>query len=445
MPPDAAATTTTIRPSRWLSGAIVVGFVGLYAWFFVNAANRIGTESELGDFYHFYYGARAMADHQDIYASWRGGYIYPPLLAFVLMPVALLPLQAAAVLMLLVNIGLSLLTIRAGARECVDRFAAPATGLTVGGAALLGTLLTTDKIKGELQMWQTNVVMLLMLTVALRWLDRRPWLAGLALGFAFNIKYLAVVMLPYLLLRRRWRAAGGFIAGIVGFALLPAVWTGWSQNLHDLGVAAAGLLRLLGIDAGPGPAANVSDMEVGFSVSVTSAIARAIRTGGSTLPALALAGLLAGATIGVAAWMYRKNRVPVVDWPGAAGQGEQPYRAVVALEWVGLIAFALAFSPQTNTRHLYLLLLVQILAAVLLLFGRRGVSRVPVLVGLVVLFCGLNLPPGGPTWDPQVRWWRVVGGPSWCLLAMYACTLWTGLRYATALKAGAPLQRAAAA
>jgi hypothetical protein len=31
-----------------------------------------------------------------------------------------------------------------------------------------------------------------------------PWLAGLAIGFGVNIKFTAVVLIPYLLLRRRF-------------------------------------------------------------------------------------------------------------------------------------------------------------------------------------------------------------------------------------------------
>jgi hypothetical protein len=428
---------------RRLFAATLACFAGLLVWYFLNARSRIGGEMadfghSTGDFGHFYYGAKAMLEHQDIYASWHHGYIYPPLLAFLFMPLALLPENAAAYILLLLNMAMVAATAALLAREFLRRLDAPGDRLTVAVIALLGLLLMADKTKSELQMWQTNALMLLMFALALRWLDRRPWLAGLALGLAFNIKYLPIVMLPYLLMRRRWTAAGAFAAGIVLFAILPAVYTGFGQNIHDLGVAFAGLGRLIGVQPEPGAAANIHDVDVGFSLSITSGLVRVFGRERLGL-AYACAAVVAGAGVTVAAWMYRRHGVPLLAWPDREHQYEQPYRAVVALEWAGLTAFVLVFSPQTNPRHLYMLLIVQVLAAVLLLVPRRGVPRWPLVAGTVVLAIGLNLPPGGAGFNAQVRWWHGVAGPSWCVLVMYATVLWTGLCYARTLREVAPL------
>jgi hypothetical protein len=124
--------------------------------------------------------------------------------------------------------------------------------------------------------------------------------------------------------------------------------------------------------------------------------------------------------------------MPVFSWPPASGQIEQPYRTVVGVEWAGLIVAALAFSPQTNTRHLYLLLLVLLPAATMMILPRRGVSLAALLAGILLLWLSLVLPPGGSALHEYERIWRHVGGPSWCMLVMYAALLGAALRYVRA-------------
>lgn len=403
---------------------------GLFGWIYLYALGRI--EHGIGDFQHFYWAAAAMWEHIDIYASWKHGYIYPPLLAFLYMPLSFLPLQTAAVVLLTINTGLVLLTLWLCSREFTERFGAPSDRVASAGVALIAALVVVDKVKGELRMWQTDVLMLLMFTLALRWLDRRPLLAGMALGLAFNIKYLAVVFLPYLILRRRWRACAGFVAGAVLFALLPAVQSGWNQNLRDLRTATAGLSDLFGIERAPGAAAKINPMGASFSLSITSACARAVGSESASVAAVALAAIIAAACLGVAALLYHRAGMPLWKWQAEARQREQPFRTMIGVEWAGLIVAALAFSPQTNTRHLYLLLLVQIAAATMLVIPRRGVSVALLLAGMIVLWLSLVLPPGTRSMHDAVRFWRQVSGPSWCMLLMYATLLSTALRYVQA-------------
>ena len=454
-------TTRGVPSDRAITAGSLAVIGGLYAWFFVNAYRRIGTVKPgglaTGDFEHFYFGARAMLDGQDVYTSGHNGYIYPPLLAFLYTPFARLGLDAAALSLLVVNLVLGLLTAWIAGRTVVERVGAnvgvPARFVCVVLVGTVATLLALDKLKGEYQMWQTNVLVMLMFAVALWQLDKRPWLAGLALGLAFNIKYLPVAALPYLLMRRRWKAAGWFAAGIAGFALLPAVLVGWATNLHYLKTAFAGFARLIGVDAGEGPKANIDGITAPYSVSVTSALARLFQGGDagyghgdSATVALAAAAGIGVAYAGALLWMYRRRGVPAILWPRESGQGTAMFRAMVAVEWVGLMVAVLSFGPQTNMRHMSLLLVVFAPAAAILLFAARGVSRVPLMVGTAVLFLAITLPPGGDRFDDAVRFWRQVGGPGVCMLVYFASLVWTGLAQARALgeetpggqRAGAP-------
>ena len=115
----------------------------------------------------------------------------------------------------------------------------------------------------------------------------------------------------------------------------------------------------------------VTDM---VSTSITSSFARRVtRAGGRSLwPAFAGAVAVAAGCVALAAWMYARRGVPCWVWPAAAAQAAQPFRWMIAVEWAGLIAFLLAFSPDTNMRHVILAVLVNAAAAAALLFGRAG-------------------------------------------------------------------------
>ncbi len=421
-------------PGRMVRIALIAGWIAVLGCLFVNAARRVGGPT--GDFVHFFAAARAMVRGQDIYTSGIGWYIYPPLLAFLYTPLVSLPPAAAAMVMLVCNMTLMVLSVFLATREFSRRFGVQIGGWTTCAVALTAVLLTADKLKGELQMWQTNMLLLFLFTSALCLLDRRPGLAGLALGFAFNIKYWPIVLMPYLLLRRQWTAAAAFAASIVAFALLPSVETGWKVNLNNQAVAYRGLLRVVGLPVGTGQGANVPSLAAGMSVSIPSAAARL--AGGSPAVGYAFAALVGLTALAAAAWLYRRNGVAFLYRPDGVKNGDPATRAVVGLEWAGLLTAVLLFSPQTNPRHLSLLLFVQTAAALLLLCPRRNVARLPLLIGTTVLVLGLVLPPADPflgarfgVWSAEaLKVWRGVGGPCWCALAMLATLLWVGMQYA---------------
>jgi hypothetical protein len=412
---------------------LFVGLTGLallLGYLFTNAIRRV--HGDTGDFGHFYYAARAMLDGQDLYTSWHNGYIYPPLLAFLYTPFARLPEDTAATLLLACNLGLLLFAAFVAARELAERFDVAADAPTLCTIVLAGVLLTADKLRGELQMWQTNLLVLSLFVLALRWLDRRPTLAGAALGMAFNIKYLPVVVLPYLLLRRRWRAAGAFLAAIPVFAFLPAVRTGWQANLRQLGIAYAGLFRLFGF-AVDSDAANIQDLRDILSMSLPSGFARILGPDVPNVASFALAGGVALAVAALLTRLYQRHGVALWYRPDGLAPEQPLARALTALEWAGLITAVLAFSPQTNTRHLSLLLFVNLTAALLLLHPRSPASRWPLLVGVGVLLLGLILPPGTPAFQEALLAWRTVSGMAWCALVMLGTLLAVGLRDAVAL------------
>jgi hypothetical protein len=369
-----------------------------------------------------------------------GGYLYPPLIAFLYTPVARLDYRVAQRVVLVVNMlciagGLFVIT-----RVFLERLAVPAEAGTPAGifallmpVAALGLLMDVDKVRLELQMFQTNALMFLMFALSLKWIDRRPVLAGVPLGVILNIKYLSLAMLPWLLIRRRWSTAVSMILSTGAFALLPALVTGWKANLHNLSVASGGLATMVGAGSGttgPQEQANVEDIRAWFSISITSAMARMADLFGSTLAVgLAFAAGTALVCLGVAVWLYRRNGVPLLQWPPPAGQRSAPFDTAVGLEFTALIAATLCFSPQTNTRHLLLALFVTVPAAVLILTARPPRARLVVGIAIAFMFFCFVFPPGNrfTLAHHLSELWFGVGALSWGLLVALFTVISVGL------------------
>ncbi len=166
--------------ARWvvLIGAIAIGVVCLVL--VINDVHRVSGRNT-GDFEHFYYAADAVAHRQDPYAAWTQGYIYPPLIAFLFQPLTLLGRDRAAAVMLLVNVAVTLVAVALAADEFLRRFAGSRSKSAVVLVMLLALLMNVDKVKSEWQMWQTDVFMLLLFVLGLRW-ARPP--AGMGRGRA---------------------------------------------------------------------------------------------------------------------------------------------------------------------------------------------------------------------------------------------------------------------
>ena len=223
-----------------------------------------------GNLVDFLGAARDMLRGRDIYNGGTGGYVYPPLIAFLYQPLGLMSDMHAGFVSLAINAAVSIFTLVLVSNVLVRRLTDTFDPRLAARVALFGALCTADKIKGEFYHLETNVFMLLAFTAAMRWVDKRPWLCGLTLGFAFNIKYLPLVLVPYLLLRRRWAAVGWFAMFSILLALLPALSMGWTANLRAWVEASGGIFRLFGIHTQVQHAAHVRLITDGVSISLTS-------------------------------------------------------------------------------------------------------------------------------------------------------------------------------
>jgi hypothetical protein len=435
------AHVTHRGPDSVILRGCILGLCALFGYYLIYICHRIDRGNWLaadhtgfGDFPTFYDAGRAVLRHADPYIPEPNGmsYVYPPLFAVLFAPLSKLSPAHAAKVFLLINLAMAIASLLIGAKEMLRRLGATVAAPGICAVALLAGLMAENDLRGELQAMETDVLILLMFTLALHWLDRTPFRAGAALAFAMNIKYLTILTLPYLLLRRRWKAAAGMIGWTIGFGLLPAIALGWKENLRCLQTAIGGLVGWVDRHGPATRAANVHGIADGLSVSITSAIARELKLHHQPQSYSLVIAAGFGLICLLIAWrMYSRRGLRMWCWPDAAGQKSQPFRGLVALEWAAVVIVTLTFSPDTNTRHLSMVALVYTLVAALLLVPRPGIGRGPALISAVIAVVGLILPIPGMYYPFRRAYWHW-SVCSWALLAMFALVLWTGLRYVTA-------------
>ncbi len=427
--PATKGAPTTDGPSPLVKALVVAILLGCTAWIVYRMSQRLSTGVPYIDFQAFYFGARAIVEGQNPYLVEKKMYIYPPLLATVMAPLTFMDIIKASWVWLAISMvgswaAMWLLVTASAERLRITLH--PWLVPTVGAVCLL---LFVDRFRWEYENGQTDWILVLGYAMALKWVDKCPWLAGIGLGMAANIKYTALIMLPYFIVRRRWSAALWTILGTGFWALAPALVLGWTRNLEYLTTAMAGIVKMLGINV-QHEAANVTTATWERSVSIGSLAARlSEQAGWGVKGTIALTGI-AGLAALAAAWLiYRAHGVPMWLNRGGAKEADPPLAAVTGAEFVGLVLAAVIFVPQMMGRHAFITLPVLVLGITMLLHPKPGVSNRWLIAGIAIGIAGLILPPGGAMFLDAVEAWRLASGTSWCLLLMFLCVLASALAW----------------
>jgi hypothetical protein len=474
----------TLRPTRalgFICGGILLAITFWSAYSTINAINA----GKLRDFAEFLAGARALDLGTDLYSAGALGYIYPPLLAWLLIPLSRLTDHFAALIWMVLNLSLLLFTALIAARDALRRLSGTSQALLSPFSLLVaaaGLLLISDKVRADIAMGQCNLLIAALWLLILILMDRRPALAGLILGFTANIKYITLIAVPYFIVRRRYKAAGFSLLFTILWALLPAATLGFDTNTRYLAQAFGGLERMVSEDADiadsherdpaqfknarPGQAmARIAELSDIRSISISSAWSRL--THDPLTDPLTLALILGSFSLFVIAalLLYRTAGIPLITLPWNPPHPAHSSPLLIATEFSGLLATVLCFGPQTNPRHLVLLLPMFVLIAALLLIRsgtalpggvsspsspsplkseisnlkssslsssdpsaqcpvpRASSSPLLLLSCSIALFLALILPPGGERFEDAVNWWRAVGGISWALALCYLALL----------------------
>jgi hypothetical protein len=359
------------------------------------------------DFKHFYWAALAMINKTNIYASGEGGYIYPPLLAFIMIPLAHLNYVSANMTWMTLNFLFLLLILTIGLRMIVNGFHLQSSLLKILAAFGLTIILSYNALRWEIILGQTDLLILLGITLALFWLDKRPWIAGVLLGAVVNIKYLPLLFLPFLCLRGRWKTVAGILAGTVAFAFLPAIILGWQTNWHYLEIALRGLFLMPGTVDNTGWVANMPKVTWYRNITITSGLTRIFLDHAWNMVTLCV--ILFGLTFTVFLCFWRMFHLKEIAFIWR----NQSDTLLTQVEFYSLLVCLLAFSPQYTLRHFILLLNVNLIAAVMLINPIPKVKRWLIALGVIFMEMGINLRFSDSNLHSI---WHYIGGPGWTLL-----------------------------
>jgi hypothetical protein len=235
--PDAMSGATHVKKasneSRRLALtmlAIVIVAAGLYI------AGKSGGDplAYRNDFNVFYHAAREVLAGRDPYqsslAEWTP-YLYPPLLAIVLAPLALFPLPVAAYVWFLINavsiIAAALMSARLGRDDestNEGKVAGSEGGPVAPLVAALSLLIVARFVLDNFSLGQVNPLLAALAAAHVYLYSRDKKIASaLVLSIAVSIKLTPLVLIAYHVARRRWKFAAAALATCVALTALSFV------------------------------------------------------------------------------------------------------------------------------------------------------------------------------------------------------------------------------
>ena len=352
------------RAERSLRSKLAIaGLVVLLLGLAHNAVFRAGFDPRSStDMSVYRLAAIAALHHEPIYEvrNARGWpYVYPPSFAVLSFPLAAVSLPVGALCFYffsLACVGGVLALARASLPD------APWRGSVVKWAAALTSLFFIDVFTRG----QIDHLILLALVVCLHaWLERRAWLAGIALGFALAIKPTpGALLLLFFLVRGEWRFLAWSLAGFALWMLAPAgLFFGPDVTREYLSTWVGGVVRASGGAGSASPAfapapdgfAGLADPALRNNQSLHAFWTRS----GAAGPLgrwLALASVLALLVLSVRAWRVehttRAKRIvqfasPILVTLVAAPLARDDYFVALFPAMLGLLAMrATAAEPE---------------------------------------------------------------------------------------------------
>jgi hypothetical protein len=363
---------------------------------------------EFEDYQDYLTAAQAVTRHTDIYGAFLNhvqpipvqGFDYPPVVAWVLQPLAGAPSTIAATVWLLVLLASTVAGTAIIAFELL-----PATWPRLELTVVFS--LVYAPVTYNLWHGQMSAVVYLFLALALRsWLRGKQFSLGVYIGIAALIK-LAPVLLIVLLLRRRWWVACGSLA--VTLALGTGVGV-LALGIGTLGEYVTRVVPVLGQQNGW----IYNQSAAGAASRLVSHSVLAFQPSSTVMTVVIVA--IAGVAIGVAAWIVRPAEV------SRDIRGGQFALAILAMLLAGSV---------TWFWHLGALLIV--MASVAALIAGREVHRprrIAIAGWTVLLTTGVAAPlfiaftsmPGLIALSHSRWWWpalQLVSAPALAMAALF--------------------------
>ncbi len=193
------------------------------------------------DYPLWYWAGRQVLTGGDLYVlddQRTFGFLYPPFAAVLMAPLSLFGRTFSILCVILLNLASWRAAVTLSDRLCGER------GPKAWWVVALPSLLSMPLIVDTFNLGQPNLMLLALMLAGLALLQsERQWSAGAMFALATALKAFPVAVLPYLLWRRRWRAAAAMAIGVGVFLLIvPAPFRGFERNLQEMKTWSQGMV-----------------------------------------------------------------------------------------------------------------------------------------------------------------------------------------------------------
>lgn len=226
------------RYGPWL--ALLIASAGYYHRFLSATGTGVTLYSQ---------AAQCLLDNQ-ILQNCAPPFTYPPAFAFVMIPLALMPMWLRELVWYLVTIAASVGSFKLAERIAARLFTASFTATELVWVRTFSIILSIKFVLAVFENQAYDAFSLIFMLLGLAALaDEQETAGGAALGFAAAIKATPLIFLPYLLFKRRFVAAGAFVVVLViasyatdiFFTPAGAIGGYFSTWLHQVAGASAGI------------------------------------------------------------------------------------------------------------------------------------------------------------------------------------------------------------
>jgi hypothetical protein len=347
-PPNGGQTqhTKQRQSGTWQRRLILSSIILAFAASFFAYARRPG------DFVGYAAAGNAVLNGRDIYLDTPPGLnTWPPFFSFVSVPLALLD-RVSPYLVRVVWIALTWASI-VWALDLIARliygkrlrFRPDESSLAITSPELLVPFaLTLPFIVNNFELLQINMILFALALWGLYLqANGREAAGGIALAAAAAMKVMAIAFLPYLLYRKRWRAAFWMAAASLFFFFSPALILGWAKFWQDVALWPVALQASLGAGNANQSVYSMWDRILGYGY-IPFAV-----PGTFILP-------MSGARRAKLAWEI--TCVVATAFGVVACRGTpRPDSRWAQVEWAAIFVAATILSPLTRKPYLVVLLL----------------------------------------------------------------------------------------
>jgi len=206
-----------------------ISFIICLSYFALETSNG---RAQMADFRVYYDAANAFLNDTQLYGKAfgvsSGFYKYSPFACLPFVPLAILPYKVASFIFYLLIVG-SVIWFSLYLYKTISENKFEKTGWILG----LTALYMTDHIERELHLGNINLFLLIAAFWIFEFLKNKKQIwAGLLYGLLLLFKPHFLILLPYFIWKKQWKASIISVAFVFIGLLFPALLKGWIGNLH---------------------------------------------------------------------------------------------------------------------------------------------------------------------------------------------------------------------